>query len=61
MSELIVTKEAWPYGLRCMKCDTKIREGDAYSKQLVGILPDESPISEIVCVLCGLGLKDDND
>jgi hypothetical protein len=60
MDELIVTREAWPYGLRCLDCDAKMAEGTAYSKRLVGIAGDESdagyPVVEIVCVPCGLGL-----
>jgi hypothetical protein len=66
MEDLIVTEEAWPYGLRCMDCDVKMNEGTAYSKRLVGITSspadeDDSsdcayPIVEIVCVPCGLGL-----
>ena len=64
MDELVVTKEAWPYGLRCMECTSALLEGTPYSKRLVGITSaggaDPSdlgyPIVEIVCVPCGLGL-----
>ena len=66
MDELLVIEEAWPYGLRCMDCGTRMEEGTAYSKRLVGIAScaadeDDSsdggyPIVEIVCVPCGLGL-----
>jgi hypothetical protein len=65
MDELVVTEEAWPYGVRCLDCNTKMGEGTAYSKRLVGITSptgeeDSSdlgyPIVEIVCVPCGLGL-----
>jgi hypothetical protein len=65
MEQLIVTEKAWPHGLRCMECNTKLEEGTAYSKRLIGITSptdeDESsefgyPIVEIVCVPCGLGL-----
>lgn len=63
MDELIVSKEEWPYGLRCMSCSDRLGEGAAYSKRLVGIAAgpgDEAasgfPVVEIVCVPCGLGL-----
>jgi hypothetical protein len=65
MDELVVTEAAWPYGLRCMDCNTKLGQGTAYSQRLVGITSptDEEdssefgyPIVEIVCVPCGLGL-----
>jgi hypothetical protein len=68
MDELVVTEEAWPYGLRCMDCNTKMKDGTAYSKRLVGITgPAEeddpsdygSPVVEIVCVPWGLGLTSD--
>jgi hypothetical protein len=62
--QLVVSKEAWPYGLQCMECNSTLAEGTAYSKRLVGITsPSEAdpvdpgyPIVEIVCVPCGLGL-----
>lgn len=56
MSELIVTAEDWPYGLRCMDCNEKLPEDSAYSKRLVAVADLESPVVEIVCVPCGLGL-----
>jgi hypothetical protein len=62
LDELIVTEEAWPYGLRCLECSARMEKGQAYSKRLVGITSggDDSdcgyPIVEIVCVPCGLGL-----
>jgi hypothetical protein len=67
VDELVVTEEAWPYGLRCMDCNMNMGEGTAYSKRLVGITgpadgDDPSschPIVEIVCVPCGLGLTSD--
>jgi hypothetical protein len=37
VDELVVTEEAWPYGLRCMDCNMNMQEGTAYSKRLVGI------------------------
>lgn len=62
MDDLIVTAEAWPYGLRCMDCDVAMEEGAPYSKRLVGVLSqpaDEAgyPVVEIVCAPCGLGLR----
>jgi hypothetical protein len=68
MDDLVVTEEAWPYGLRCLDCNTKLGEGTAYSKRLVGITSAAAeedcsdlgcPIVEIVCVPCGLGLTSD--
>jgi len=65
MDELVVTEAAWPYGLQCMDCDTKLGVGTAYSQRLIGITSptdeEDSPevsyaIVEIVCVPCGLGL-----
>lgn len=55
MQELIVTEEDWPHGLRCLDCDSELSVGAAYSKRLVGIF-DGSPIVELVCAPCGLGL-----
>jgi hypothetical protein len=57
MDQLIITQEDWPHGLRCMDCEAELDEGTAYSKRLVGIAASGEPISEIVCVPCGLGLK----
>ena len=54
---LIVTREAFPYGLRCLDCDGRIIEGSPYSKRLVA-MRDHAAVVELVCVPCGLGLKE---
>lgn len=53
---LIFTEEDWPHGLRCLDCSAKFEDGSPYSKRLVGITASDNPITEIVCVPCGLGL-----
>jgi hypothetical protein len=53
---LIMNKEDWPYGLRCLNCNEKIPEGNIYSKNLVGI-SDDTFIMEIVCGLCAMGIS----
>jgi hypothetical protein len=55
MTDLIVTEEEWPHGLRCLECDAELGAGDAYSKRLVAFFQG-SPIVELVCAPCGLGL-----
>lgn len=67
MDGLIVNKEEWPYGVRCIDCNSALAEGAPYSKRLVGFTsgPSEEddprasslPVVEIVCVPCGLGLR----
>jgi hypothetical protein len=54
----------WPHGLRCIECDHLFSEGQPYSERLDSIAdpvpgltgPDPVPITEIVCVPCGMGL-----
>jgi hypothetical protein len=58
MAELIVTEEDWPHGLRCLDCNAELGAGTTYSKRLVAVFED-SPIVELVCAPCGLGLKSD--
>lgn len=54
MSDLVVTQEEWPYGLRCVDCDQRLDEGTVYSKRLIGLTYDGTPITEITCVICAL-------
>lgn len=50
---LVVRREDWPHGLRCMDCDTKLDNGDLYSERLSGFV-DETPAVEIVCLNCAV-------
>lgn len=51
--EGVVRTEDWPFGLRCMDCDTDLPEGHTFSERPVGMVGD-TPVTEVVCVRCGL-------
>jgi hypothetical protein len=54
---LIVHAERWPHGLRCMDCERLLEDGSAYSQRLIA-MTEERAVVEIVCVPCGLGIKE---
>jgi hypothetical protein len=62
MVQPIVRAEDWPHGLRCADCDTEMGDGDLYSEQLTGIAGEsgDRPLFtvRIVCISCGLGLRE---
>lgn len=49
----ICNEEEYPYGLRCMDCDTEIPPGTPYSERLVS-MAGEDAVCEIVCVYCAV-------
>jgi hypothetical protein len=55
MSDNIVHAEDWPHGLRCIDCHDLIEDGSPYSERLTSMI-EGTPVVEIVCVPCGLGL-----
>jgi RNase P subunit RPR2 len=63
MDEYTFHENDWPWGLRCTDCHRLFVQGEKYSERLTGVAmgsnaASPSPVVEITCVPCGMGLGD---
>lgn len=54
MSDLTVTREGFPHGLRCIDCHERIPPGANYWPRLIEVRADAF-ITELICLSCALG------
>lgn len=52
LSYPVVSEIGFPYGFQCLECCRGIPEGKPYSEKTIGMLPDGSAITQLVCVYC---------
>jgi hypothetical protein len=52
LSYPVMTREGFPYGMRCPNCDRSIKVGQPYKSQLYGVLLDGSTTTTLTCVYC---------